>query len=435
MRNRWIELCGVVIATFLSTPLAAQSESFTPKQLTYSGDGYILLDHGNVIHGFIRPHLDHVSVTKEKGTEVSLPNRRILTIGNSIESLYDYQVQAIRRWGTGEHFQLATWCIQNHLLDQAIFHYQQLEKISTESAAFRQLDLQLKQALLADKAVQSALADAGIQVDSRDQNVAAKKTATSGDFAEPQRMTASSTKETMTNPSDDLQNLPSYVRRSFQTEVMPIVVMRCGQAACHGMLGKNDFQIMQPVGEHAASITDRNLASFLKHVRLNDPARSSMLEHAIQPHGMQRNPSLNPLRDEDKLLLDKIARWIQTIAAPVPSATADNNAASLARHFEDASNSSNNVAPAVAFIPRSLVKQQTNNKRAKYEDTMPQRDRNAKLSKPAKSGAPPSAIDAAELIELEGAIDKLEQKAGLASRDQQDPFDPKIFNDRFAPKK
>ncbi|MFN5104409.1 MAG: hypothetical protein ACK5GJ_16585, partial [Planctomycetota bacterium] len=81
--------------------------------LNFYGDGFVLLQHGAVIHGFIKPQADSVTVVMDKGKQVTLVKKQILFIGPTMESLYKYQTRAIRKWGTGEHWHLAQWCIQN----------------------------------------------------------------------------------------------------------------------------------------------------------------------------------------------------------------------------------------------------------------------------------------------------------------------------------
>ena len=134
--------------------------------LAHYGEGYVLLQHGAVMHGFIKPQADSVTIVMDKGKEVTVSKRQILTIGASKEALYKYQTKAIRKWGTGEHWHLAQWCIQNGMLDQAIEHYLELEKQASENPRFKQLDLQLKQALLEDESVRRAMAQQGIELPS-----------------------------------------------------------------------------------------------------------------------------------------------------------------------------------------------------------------------------------------------------------------------------
>jgi hypothetical protein len=111
---------------------------------TYHGDGYVLLDNGNVMRGFVRTQGNQISISIDRGSEVSLDARHVLFIGVSLESLYDYQRNAITTWGTGEHWQLSHWCIQQGLLDQAVEHYKELQKSASNSPRFKQLDLMLR---------------------------------------------------------------------------------------------------------------------------------------------------------------------------------------------------------------------------------------------------------------------------------------------------
>ncbi len=142
--------------------LAQPNPTATNSALNFYGDGFVLLQHGAVLQGFVKPQADSVTVVMDKGKQVTLAKKQILVIGPSMESLYKYQTRAIRKWGTGEHWHLAQWCIQNGMLDQAIEHYLELEKQAADNPKFKQLDLQLKQALMADENVRQAMAIQGI---------------------------------------------------------------------------------------------------------------------------------------------------------------------------------------------------------------------------------------------------------------------------------
>jgi hypothetical protein len=377
-----------------------------PQPIAFYGEGYVLLHHGNVIHGFVKPQADRITIALDKGNEVTVPNRQVLTIGKNLEALYKFQVRAIRKWGTGEHWHLAQWCIQNGLLDQAIEHYTELEKTASASPKFKQLDLQLRQALLADSQVQQALEEQGIP----NPIVPASY---------EQAISSSDTSAAMKSKRPDFDAgrtppvVPGYLRRSFQTEVLPIVVSRCGQSGCHGMLSKTDFQVFQPVGEQAASLSQRNLEAIMSYVDHKEPIQTSLIQYAIRPHGSQRNPSIQPNREEDRVLLDKVCQWLKSLAESESGTVASEPAP---------------VTPAMALVPKNTFQQQT---RRKTDDDFPQQDRNAKLSKPAKSAPPPVILNASELNEIEEAIAKLEQKH-FEKKGTRDPFDPSVYNAKFS---
>jgi hypothetical protein len=325
----------------------------------------------------------------DKGKQVTLAKKQILIIGPSMDSLYKYQTRAIRKWGTGEHWHLAQWCIQNGMLDQAIEHYLELEKQAADNPKFKQLDLQLKQALMADENVRQAMAIQGIQP---------PEPVVQASAVLP-RAPASS------EPSFPVHTVPGYLRRNFQTEITPIVVSRCGQSGCHGILSKNNFQIFQPVGEQAASINERNLEKFLRFVDASQPDQSDLLNYAARPHGAQRNASFNLQREEDRHHLEKLAKWIRSLEGIThqgPSPSNPNPVVQAASYAKPESTSE--VQQAVAPSP--------------------------KLSKPPKSGSGSVAIDAGELMEIQEEIRKLEKTASKQTK-ATDPFDAKIFNSKY----
>ena len=369
--------------------LAQPNPTATNSALNFYGDGFVLLQHGAVLQGFVKPQADSVTVVMDKGKQVTLAKKQILIIGPSMDSLYKYQTRAIRKWGTGEHWHLAQWCIQNGMLDQAIEHYLELEKQAADNPKFKQLDLQLKQALMADENVRQAMAIQGIQP---------PEPVVQASAVLPRAPAPS-------EPSFPVHTVPGYLRRNFQTEITPIVVSRCGQSGCHGILSKNNFQIFQPVGEQAASINERNLEKFLRFVDASQPDQSDLLNYAARPHGAQRNASFNLQREEDRHHLEKLAKWIRSLEGLTHQGTSPSNpnpvvqAASYAKP-----ESTSEVQQAVAPSP--------------------------KLSKPPKSGSGSVAIDAGELMEIQEEIRKLEKTASKQTK-ATDPFDAKIFNSKY----
>jgi hypothetical protein len=369
--------------------LAQPNPTATNSALNFYGDGFVLLQHGAVLQGFVKPQADSVTVVMDKGKQVTLAKKQILIIGPSMDSLYKYQTRAIRKWGTGEHWHLAQWCIQNGMLDQAIEHYLELEKQAADNPKFKQLDLQLKQALMADENVRQAMAIQGIQP---------PEPVVQASAVLPRAPAPS-------EPSFPVHTVPGYLRRNFQTEITPIVVSRCGQSGCHGILSKNNFQIFQPVGEQAASINERNLEKFLRFVDASQPDQSDLLKYAARPHGAQRNASFNLQREEDRHHLEKLAKWIRSLEGLTHQGTSPSNpnpvvqAASYAK-----TESTSEVQQAVAPSP--------------------------KLSKPPKSGSGSVAIDAGELMEIQEEIRKLEKTASKQTK-ATDPFDAKIFNSKY----
>lgn len=224
--------------------------------------------------------------------------------------------------------------------------------------------------------------------------------------------------------------IPGYLRRSFQTEVTPVVVSRCGQSGCHGILARNDFQVFQPVSDQAAAITETNLDNLLRYIDTETPKQSILLSYATRPHGTQRNASINPSRDEDRILLDRILRWLQSLSDTSKDETDGSSRAVRAASSAPGQDlNGSQVAPAIALVPKNTLQKSNQRKRMMGEPLVG--DRNAKLSKPAKSAPPAAILNAAEIQELEDAIAKLERiEAG--NKSNRDPLDPSVFNAKYS---
>jgi hypothetical protein len=396
-----ISVCFEVLP--MQSVQAQPNNAGTNSPLNFYGDGFVLLQHGAVIHGFIKPQADSVTVVMDKGKQVTLVKKQILFIGPTMESLYKYQTRAIRKWGTGEHWHLAQWCIQNGMLDQAIEHYLELEKQAGDNPKFKQLDLQLKQALLADEDVRRAMAQQGIEpptIESHDKknHLASNSGQVVQASANVPKSMPHADKTIASEEAFPIHAVPGYLRRSFQTELTPIVVSRCGQSGCHGILSKNQFQVFQPVGQQAASLNERNLENVLRFIDADRPDQSDLLHFAVKPHGTQRNASFNLQREEDRLHLDRISKWIQSldsIKPKVPSETQP-NAVVQANHLATAESPTAVQSAVASSTP--------------------------KLSKPAKNGAGSVVIDAGDLAEIEEEIRKLEKIAKNKPKDPADPF-------------
>lgn len=91
--------------------------------------------------------------------------------------------------------------------------------------------------------------------------------------------------------------------------------------------------------------------------------------------------------------------------------------------------SGSQVEPAIALVPKNTLQKSNQRKRMMGEPVVG--DRNAKLSKPAKSAPPAAVLNAAEIQELEDAIAKLERiEAG--GKPNRDPLDPSVFNAKYS---
>lgn len=416
---------------------------------TASEQSYVMLLNGSIFHGVVRPTGDRLEIRLGTGSSIQIDNKQVAFIAPSKRALYDLQVASTRQWGTGEHWHLTEWCIQQGLLDEAIFHFKQLSQIAEPTNKLKQLEHKLKEAILSSEQVKALLASQQKQASpsqgriqdggppSLEQNSAPNL---SQPNMAPQGVVLASATQAPESKSVSPElaiGIPSYVKKAFQSNISPLLVRRCGQAGCHGIPGKSVFHIQQAAGEQAAEIAAENLENVLRYINVQSPAESALIRYALKEHGDQKHPSFNPLKREDERIhVERITQWIKSLELSKASAGADVQFASAVESVPV------RALPSISTgdVPQSNVgalPQETEMSRleriAKWREVSEVQDKDAKLSKPPRSSDGPIALTSGELSELEKAIDQLERKHSAKS--QKDPFDPNLFNSKYSTKK
>jgi hypothetical protein len=434
------EYCFRLVCLFLAWLVTISGFSFAQEIATKS---FLLLEHGGVLHGVANPVGDQIAVQLEKGNTIYVKKDKVIHISSSKLELYEFQVSSIRRWGENEHWHITQWCVQNELIEQALFHFQELSKIVEPSPKLKQLEHQIKVAILKSEPVQRYLIEQqralGI--------VPKEETAVTVSYESPNSghevQNAVATNFDMSESEEiRLNEIPSYARKAFQQSITPVLVQRCGQSGCHGLPGKSDFQIYQPIGERAAETSIKNLINVLKHVDTKQPSSSRLVAYATNAHSIQRVPALNVMKDSDQAIVTRIENWIKSIepassqsgqflAGVQPASVAlagtpsMNNIGNTGRRTLQVPPVEELTAPGDSVLSRKELLLSLRN-------DLGVEDPNARLSKPAKSGGLPPLVDADELAGLERAIERLEQS--LTTKNKKDPFDPNEFNNRYGSK-
>ena len=377
---------------------------------------YVQLKNGNVLKGIVRSEKDRVSVAVDGNSNLLIERKQIAFIGPTLESLYQNQRASIRQWGTGEHWHLAHWCIQQGLLEHAIEHYKILETTASDSPRFKQLEHLLRESLLADENVKQSIHQRTPSVRTSNAIIGEQKN-------EANDVSQARAKSPPVESSEtwNKHEIPGYIRKTFQNSILPVLVSRCGQAGCHGILGKSDFHLYQPLGDQSANMLARDLDEVLRYIERDRIQESPLLEYATKAHGIQRNPSLNQSRDDERVLIERINFWVKSLAL------SQKPASTMPAQYPSTNQVNPSVSPAVAIVPVS----KPTGRNSKQVDHVEQ-DRNAKLSKPAKSAPPTEFLSMSEIADLESAIAKFEKQIGDGSAGststKKDPFDPELFN-------
>lgn len=398
----------------------------------YQGQGFVLLENGRVIEGKITSLRDRVSVLVDGNSTINIDAKQVAFAGPSLEALYQNQRSSVRQWGTGEHWHLAHWCIQYGLLDHAIEHYEYLEKNASDSPRFKQLEHLLREALLTNEKVRSAIKP-------QDPDVVVTQAKDNSQVVQASAIAATPKTKLVADPANEpprdewaQHEIPSYIRQSFHTSILPILVARCGQSGCHGLMGKSEFHIYQPVGDQSSTILARDLDAVLRYIDRDHSSDSELLAYATKPHGIQKNPSFSAVRADDQALVTRITQWIKSLELSKKVETNMPAQYPLAASSNQPVGSTGGVSQAVATSP---VVEKDRAGRIRSAREFDGQDRKAKLSKPAKSAPPAVFLTGGELSELEAAIDMLEKKAAANATGEantnKDPFDPNEFNRKY----
>jgi hypothetical protein len=208
-------------------------------------------------------------------------------------------------------------------------------------------------------------------------------------------------------PSNDeldrmVRSLPRNVVETFTQSVQPVLMNHCASGGCHSPESKTELRIFRVSAGKAASrrVTQRNLYSVLPLMDRDNPTASRLLTVPNAPHGTAKQRIFG---EHEVVQYKRMVDWAVQLAghsAPETPATVRREPA-----IEPTS-------PASVEAPPQVLPQD-----ARKARPLPAHSQPANIKRGAASTAAKSA-----------------EKNTSADR-PADPFDPEVFNRRFAPKK
>jgi hypothetical protein len=115
-----------------------------------------------------------------------------------------------------------------------------------------------------------------------------------------------------------LGGLPPWTAKEFVTRVQPLLVNRCGNAACHGG-AKNAFalRVVRPGNPAYYRLTEQNLDAIRRQISADDSSASPLLVEPQRPgHGGSRKPLFAGPSGEAQLKM--LAAWVAAAARSAP---------------------------------------------------------------------------------------------------------------------
>ncbi len=385
-------------------------QTLAEGEISWAGPGCVLLKNGNVLMAInVAPQGQQVTIKLDQAGEVRIPTKDVVAIGRDKIELYNYQVSAMKQWGAGEHWHLAKWCLRQGLVEQSKTHYDKLKTLSGDHTKFKQLDAELKQALLQDPVVKAALQ---MTIKKDDVSMAFHSqigAVTPSNLENVQSESASPALSVKRKLSVGELTTDHHSQDYFRQQIQPFLAMRCGQAGCHGAMGKSDFHVAKGGSMLGQRSSDLSYTSAVRFINSENIEETKLWLKATTAHGMQGVPSLDSNIPSERELLNRLQQW----------------------HYAFFKNPKPNAYPTNAVIPWS-PSSGTSSLRPTYSNANALGfDQNPNKSAVLNSQSPASELPdvRSDLLTLEREIAKLEEKE--RARNMPNRHDPEEFNRQF----
>jgi hypothetical protein len=255
---------ALLLAVAFLTPAGAQDAD----ELRYADaepqqPSILVLVDGQVMAGSFIPRPDGYDV-QVAGGRLYVESSRVRFVANDLNHAYQLMRSAHSKLTPEIHMEIARWCLNNHMPEQAKREVLDALKFDPNRADGRRM----LQALTAD--VQSGEAP----------------TAGSG-------VTEFSRAADLSRPAGEMRSLAGLSRsvaQDFTRHVQPLLMNKCASAGCHGGTGKTGFQLVSAHRGTNPLIAERNLAAVLSQIDLSDPELSPILAVTAGAHGNSATP-------------------------------------------------------------------------------------------------------------------------------------------------
>lgn len=256
----------------------------------------LLLRNGQVIEGRVFPYEDRYQVFVEGG-EIRLKQSEVLCCCRTMVEVYQHKRQVTRLDNVQDRLDLAQWCLQVGLRDEAAAEVAAAAAIEPNHPLLPVIDRRLK---------------------------------TAPDVKPDQ----ASEKSDIRGPSAyelDLmvRGMPPRTVEAFAQTIQPALLNSCAAAGCHGQSSNNGFRLLRtPPGSPASRrLTQRNLYAALEWVNRDNPAASPLVAVPMRPHGTARAAIFT---DRHVAQYRQLLEWcyrVSQVEAPVLQASFEEEAA------------------------------------------------------------------------------------------------------------
>ena len=379
MTHRCAIIFGIIVTVAANCAADEPAAKLETPQL-------LLLRNGQSLAGNVSRVGDRY-VVASTNSEIRVPARDVEFVCRDLEAAYQLKRDRIGPRQINAHLDLAEWCLKQRQFSHCADELLDVISVEPDNPRAAVIERRLKNAVAAAKPVVPA---------------SATTVASPISIEQLDRLT---------------REMPAGSVEQFTSTIQPMILNRCAASGCHGSESKSDFRLLRPIVGKATPrrFTQRNLHATMSAVDRDAPLNSPLLKVPRSPHAGGKAPILG---DREEASYQQLIAWVKK-----------------------ATNTDDRAAPATIRDPSDTLNQKT---------PMPQNLRSA----PTIDDAAPPNDDAAAEFPADAAETKspASQKNSLppATRTPpkmkpavrrgagdtfvpKDPFDPEIFNRRFAP--
>lgn len=217
--------------------------------------GLLILQNGEVIEGRITQSGNRYFVTLPGG-ELRLKAADVAIRCRDLREGYEKKRALLRNPRADEHLELAQWCLQQGLLDEAEFELRQASRLDADHPRIRLIARRLELA----------------RAEPENKPLPVVGAPRAANHAELDRRS---------------KQVPPGVMQKFAATVQPLLLNSCAATGCHGVGAKSEFTLtkVRGQGDRARRQTQRNLFAVLEQLDRRLPHESPLLMQPIEPHG------------------------------------------------------------------------------------------------------------------------------------------------------
>lgn len=261
--------------------------------------GYVLLRDRAVLRGTVEEEPGRV-IIRYRGSEIRMSREKVACWADTLDGLYQYQLDRRRVFTVESHLDAARWCLRHGLCDRAAAEIVAASRLRPNAAEIRRAEAELRlvfQQLVAAEA-------------SRGQELSDGEHGTLTASTDESKLSNSAAASEELDDSELLDGIGQDQLREFNLRIQPLLANRCSAAACHGDGAEAAWVLVaepSPGRRPTAEMTRKNLAAVLPWINRQHPTASPLLVRALKAHGGAEEP---PLQPHDQEAVENLRRWI-----------------------------------------------------------------------------------------------------------------------------